>query len=74
MEFYGDLVCKLREKKLFVGLIFLISSETLSCVTNVLDIILMQCDSLHVWLLTQSWLIALLPSLITHRSAVHQTQ
>ena len=31
-----------------VFLIFLISSEKLSCVTNVLDIILMSCDSLHV--------------------------
>ena len=36
-EFYGDLVYKLK-KKLKVGLIFLISSEKLSFVTNVLDI------------------------------------
>ena len=36
-EFYGDLVYKLK-KKMKVGLIFLISSETLSFVTNVLDI------------------------------------
>ena len=34
-EFYGDLVYKLR--KMLGGLIFLISSEKLSCVTNVLD-------------------------------------
>ena len=36
-EFYGDLVYKFK-KKLYVGLIFLISSEKLSFVTNVLDI------------------------------------
>ena len=36
MEFNGDLVYKLR--KLLVGLIFLISSEKLSCVTNIFDI------------------------------------
>ena len=37
-ECYGDLVYKLK-KKLKVGLIFLISSEKLLFVTNVLDII-----------------------------------
>ena len=36
-EFYGDLVYKLK-KKMYKGLIFLISSEKLSFVTNVLDI------------------------------------
>ena len=36
-EFYGDLVYKFKTK-LKVGLIFLISSEKLSFVTNVLDI------------------------------------
>ena len=36
LEFNGDLVYKLR--KLLVGLIFLIGSEKLSCVTNILDI------------------------------------
>ena len=35
-EFYGDLVFKLKKMK--VGLIFLISSEKLSYVINVLDI------------------------------------
>ena len=36
-EFYGDLVYKFK-KKMYVGLIFLISSKKLSFVTNVLDI------------------------------------
>ena len=36
-EFYGDLVYKFK-KKMYIGLIFLISSEKLSYVTNVLDI------------------------------------
>ena len=36
-EFYGDLVYKFK-KKMKVGLIFLISSEKLSYVMNVLDI------------------------------------
>ena len=37
-EFYGDLVYKFK-KKLYIGLIFLISSEKVSYVINVLDII-----------------------------------
>ena len=36
-EFYDDLVYKFK-KKIYIGLIFLISSEKLSYVTNVLDI------------------------------------
>ena len=37
-EFYGDLVYKFKKKRLLVGPIFLISSETLLYITNVLDI------------------------------------
>ena len=37
-EFYGDLVYKFKKKKIKVGLIFLISSEKLWYVINVLDI------------------------------------
>ena len=38
-EFYGDLVYKLNINKMFIELIFLINSEILSNLTNVLDIV-----------------------------------
>ena len=62
----------INPEKLLVELIFLISSEKLSCVTNTLNINVMRTAACLV--INPIMVDNLLSSLIARRLAVHQTQ
>ena len=64
----------ISSKELLEDLILVIISKRFSNVIKKLDITWVSCDSLHAWLLTQPWFIAIVSSVIARQWVRPQTQ